>query len=233
MAGALVRSIFQAIIGAILLLTGIVPEQWIASFIESPPTWLTHPLTRITIIFLGLIVIGISVFLYNKSTRLVVQPATVKKVKIHIPDPEKRKAIDEIYSALEEAEYVYDTGCVLANSWRDSLRSGKLQEYLKDLANYRKQVSNAIVKVADLCGKKYERFTDIYDYRNANFGFQNEVFEPLTIFIGKIEKLDYTINEGIIDLLNPYGENIKKSVSKFGEWARESKALFRKMRDES
>ncbi|PJZ23895.1 hypothetical protein CH352_18860 [Leptospira hartskeerlii] len=239
-AGAAIRFVFGAIFGAVCVIYSFSPAEWLASIIVSPPpTWIVHPYFRISILLVGIIAIGLSIFFLKKSKisakELIVSTkadAEITKKREYTPDAEMRAAIDEIYTALDEAESVYDRGCTLANSWRSSLLQREAYAYSDDLKSYRSSVSDSIVKVADLCGKKYDRFIEINKFRNNNFSFQKDVSEPLSILIDKLDKQNAIIDEGILDLLSPYLEDFQISVRKFGEWARASKALFRNMRNQ-
>ena len=49
------RNVLQAIITVVSLMFGFVPADWLAGIIGEPPPWLTHPLTRVAIIALGVV----------------------------------------------------------------------------------------------------------------------------------------------------------------------------------
>ena len=47
---------------------GFSPESWIAKFIDAPPGWLVHDLTRVALVLIAVIVI-VGVFLWDRSIR--------------------------------------------------------------------------------------------------------------------------------------------------------------------
>lgn len=148
-----------------------------------------------------------------------------------VVDSAKLAAIDEIYTALNEAEKVYDYGCdVIAGSWQDQVVRIGPAAYVELLIEYRLKVSESIVAVADLCDKKFDRFPDIHSYRQNEFGFQDSVFRPLNVFIEKLKKLPDSCEPPLLDLLANDSAAFKKSIGAFGVWVRDSKERFRKMR---
>jgi len=63
-AGGIVRWTVATIISAVCLMLGFAPAQWLAAIIGEPPDWLVHPLTRLAIILMGVVVVG-AILLYR------------------------------------------------------------------------------------------------------------------------------------------------------------------------
>ncbi|WP_422016388.1 hypothetical protein [Reyranella sp.] len=149
-----------------------------------------------------------------------------------LPDAAKLAAIDEIYDALQAAEVVYDLGCdVVGGPWRSRLKEDGPATYARMLEDYRRKVSDAIVVVADLAGKKHSKFPDIYKFRMDEFGFQSAVFNPIGEFLERLKKLPNDCTDGILDLIEPDAKKLLAAIAAFGKWSRESQDKFRKMRE--
>lgn len=67
-AGGIIRWAIAAVVGAVCLMFGFSPEEWIRGVIEAPPSWLTHDLTRGGIVLVGVMVIG-AVFFWDRAIR--------------------------------------------------------------------------------------------------------------------------------------------------------------------
>ncbi len=151
---------------------------------------------------------------------------------VHVlSDPAKRAAIDEIYAALEDAEHIYDYGCdVIAGPWRDEILKNGSKAYIRKVEAYKHDVSAAIKKIGDLCERRFSRFAEIHAYRESDFGFQNDVFEPIEKFQDNLKKLPEKCDSNLLDLLATDAETLKKAIAAFGTWVRNSKLKFRQMR---
>jgi len=249
--GGVISLVISYLVGALFLAVGIVPIKWLSSLIKNPPSWFKNKIFNIILIVIGLSVIILLIiyqivkrkkskvnvnqnqnFNTTASTRL---DGFSEKIKIEqrtiYPDPEKRKAIDEIYSALEEAEKVFDHGCTLANTWKEIIIKHSPTFFVNMLIQYRTNVSNAIVVIGDLCGKKHTRFKDIHSYRMESFGFQQEVFEAINNFIGKLNNLPEKNEPKILELIVDDAKRFQTSVGSWGKWIRESLINFRDMRN--
>ena len=51
--GGIVRFLTVAVISAVCLVWGFAPNEWFAKLWTAPPLWLAHPLTRLTVLCLG------------------------------------------------------------------------------------------------------------------------------------------------------------------------------------
>jgi hypothetical protein len=64
--GAVVQSIAGAIIAAVCLVWGFVPSEYFARQFGPPPEWAVNPLTRLFVLIVGLVLIGVWVSVRNR-----------------------------------------------------------------------------------------------------------------------------------------------------------------------
>ena len=66
--GGLVRWAVTAVVAGACLMLGFSPESWIKDVVESPPAWLVHDFTRLSLVVIAVVVI-VGVFFWDRTIK--------------------------------------------------------------------------------------------------------------------------------------------------------------------
>ena len=85
-AGGFIRWGVATVISAMFLMLGFSPESWIKEVIETPPAWLIHPLMRVLIVGIGILII-VGFYFWDRRKRSFKTPPVKPKLVIQHDKP--------------------------------------------------------------------------------------------------------------------------------------------------